>query len=390
MKKSFIHQQQEISFVKNSFTQYLIDKLGIVEVQGPILSQVGDGMQDNLNGVEHPVSVHVKRIPNAEYEVVHSLAKWKRHTLARFGFNEGEGLFVHMKALRPDEEELDPIHSIYVDQWDWEKVIPNGRRNIEYLKETVEQVYKAIRLTELAVGSVRRRCSKSRSSGLCNSVTRHCGFVHSKENDPVLPAFRQRRHQRVIRVKENPRIRRLVQTARKKSLRVGEFAVSIQLIAKEIRHDGDPRHEGAGCFGESGLIRFQNMYDGLSARPRILSNTKAFDQRRREAGRKVGAGDIGNNRKSSVFEHFRDHMCRRRLTGRSGYGNHCLSVRELPNNIRTDSDRDAAGQRRRASPEKAQNRGDGSGGSYGDGGTEVHALIPPLFSLIKDRNASKR
>ena len=151
MKKSFIHQQQEISFVKNTFTQYLIDKLDIVEVQGPILSQVGDGMQDNLNGVEHPVSVYVKRIPDAEYEVVHSLAKWKRHTLARFGFNEGEGLFVHMKALRPDEDDLDPIHSIYVDQWDWEKVIPNGRRNIEYLKETVEQVYKAIRLTELAV-----------------------------------------------------------------------------------------------------------------------------------------------------------------------------------------------------------------------------------------------
>ena len=151
MKKSFIHQQQEISFVKNTFTQYLIDKLDLVEVQGPILSQVGDGMQDNLNGVEHPVSVHVKRIPDAEYEVVHSLAKWKRHTLARFGFNEGEGLFVHMKALRPDEDDLDPIHSIYVDQWDQEKVIPNGRRNIEYLKETVEQVYKAIRLTELAV-----------------------------------------------------------------------------------------------------------------------------------------------------------------------------------------------------------------------------------------------
>ena len=66
MKKSFIHQQQEISFVKNTFTQYLIDKLDIVEVQGPILSQVGDGMQDNLNGIENHVSVHVKRIPDAE------------------------------------------------------------------------------------------------------------------------------------------------------------------------------------------------------------------------------------------------------------------------------------------------------------------------------------
>ncbi|HEM5984773.1 TPA: aspartate--ammonia ligase [Streptococcus suis] len=151
MKKSFIHQQEEISFVKNTFTQYLKDKLEIVEVQGPILSRVGDGIQDNLSGVENAVTVNVKLIPDATYEVVHSLAKWKRHTLARFGFNEGEGLFVHMKALRPDEDSLDPIHSVYVDQWDWEKVIPDGRRNLAYLKETVEQIYKAIRLTELAV-----------------------------------------------------------------------------------------------------------------------------------------------------------------------------------------------------------------------------------------------
>lgn len=151
MKKSFIYQQEEISFVKNTFTQYLKDKLEIVEVQGPILSRVGDGMQDNLSGVENAVTVNVKLIPDATYEVVHSLAKWKRHTLARFGFNEGEGLFVHMKALRPDEDSLDPIHSVYVDQWDWEKVIPKGCRNLSYLKETVEQIYKAIRLTELAV-----------------------------------------------------------------------------------------------------------------------------------------------------------------------------------------------------------------------------------------------
>ncbi|MDQ0223470.1 aspartate--ammonia ligase [Streptococcus moroccensis] len=151
MKKSFIHQQEEISFVKNTFTQYLKDKLEIVEVQGPILSRVGDGMQDNLSGIEHPVSVNVKLIPEHTFEVVHSLAKWKRHTLARFGFNDGEGLFVHMKALRPDEDDLDPTHSVYVDQWDWEKVIPNGKRNLAYLKETVEQIYKAIRLTELAV-----------------------------------------------------------------------------------------------------------------------------------------------------------------------------------------------------------------------------------------------
>ena len=151
MKKSFILQQQEISFVKNTFTQNLIEQLGIIEVQGPILSQVGNGMQDNLSGIEKAVQVHVKQIPNAVFEVVHSLAKWKRHTLARFHFKEGEGLFVHMKALRPDEDSLDPTHSVYVDQWDWEKVIPEGRRNFAYLKETVNAIYRAIRLTELAV-----------------------------------------------------------------------------------------------------------------------------------------------------------------------------------------------------------------------------------------------
>ena len=151
MKKSFILQQNEISFVKNTFTQYLIDKLGVIEVQGPILSQVGNGMQDNLSGIEKAVQVNVKCIPDATFEVVHSLAKWKRHTLGRFGFQEGEGLFVHMKALRPDEDSLDPTHSVYVDQWDWEKVIPAGHRNFGYLKETVNEIYKAIRLTELAV-----------------------------------------------------------------------------------------------------------------------------------------------------------------------------------------------------------------------------------------------
>lgn len=172
MKKSFIHQQEEISFVKNTFTQYLKDKLEVVEVQGPILSRVGDGMQDNLSGVENAVKVNVKLIPDASYEVVHSLAKWKRHTLARFGFNEGEGLFVHMKALRPDEDSLDPTHSVYVDQWDWEKVIPDGRRNLAYLKETVEQIYKAIRLTELAV-----EARYDIDSILPKQIT----FVHSEE-----------------------------------------------------------------------------------------------------------------------------------------------------------------------------------------------------------------
>ena len=172
MKKSFIHQQEEISFVKTTFTQYLKDKLEVVEVQGPILSRVGDGMQDNLSGVENAVSVKVLQIPDATYEVVHSLAKWKRHTLARFHFKEGEGLFVHMKALRPDEDSLDQTHSVYVDQWDWEKVIPEGRRNFAYLKETVRSIYRAIRLTELAVEA---------RFDIPSSLPKEITFIHSED-----------------------------------------------------------------------------------------------------------------------------------------------------------------------------------------------------------------
>lgn len=151
MKKSFILQQQEISFVKDTFSRKLAEHLGLVEVQGPILSQVGNGIQDNLSGKEKAVQVKVKQIEDATFEVVHSLAKWKRHTLARFDFKPGEGLFVHMKALRPDEDSLDPTHSVFVDQWDWEKVIPEGRRDLAYLKETVRSIYAAMRETQKMV-----------------------------------------------------------------------------------------------------------------------------------------------------------------------------------------------------------------------------------------------
>ncbi|MFD0966705.1 aspartate--ammonia ligase [Seminibacterium arietis] len=172
MKKSFILQQQEISFTKNTFTEKLLQHLGLVEVQGPILSQVGNGIQDNLSGTEKAVQVNVKQITNATFEVVHSLAKWKRHTLARFGFAENEGLFVHMKALRPDEDSLDQTHSVYVDQWDWEKVIPAGQRNLAYLKETVRSIYQAILDTENEVS-----CKFSLEKFLPQEIT----FVHSED-----------------------------------------------------------------------------------------------------------------------------------------------------------------------------------------------------------------
>ena len=189
MEKSFILQQQEISFVKNTFTDKLIEHLGIIEVQGPILSQVGNGMQDNLSGKEKAVQVNVKMIEDAVFEVVHSLAKWKRHTLARFGFNEGEGLFVHMKALRPDEDSLDQTHSVYVDQWDWEKVIPAGQRNLAYLKDTVRAIYTAMLETEAAVHA---------KFGLPRFLPQEITFIHSEDLVQRYPGMTDKQRENAI------------------------------------------------------------------------------------------------------------------------------------------------------------------------------------------------
>jgi len=189
MKKSFILQQQEISFAKNTFTEKLAEHLGIVEVQGPILSQVGNGIQDNLSGAEKAVQVNVKQITDATFEVVHSLAKWKRHTLARFNFAQGEGLFVHMTALRPDEDSLDQTHSVYVDQWDWEKVISAEQRNLYYLKETVRAIYAAILETEEAV---------SKKFGLATFLPKDIQFVHSEELVQRFPNMNDKERENAI------------------------------------------------------------------------------------------------------------------------------------------------------------------------------------------------
>lgn len=151
MKISFKEQQQRISFVKQFFADKLAENLSLIEVQAPLLSKVGDGVQDNLSGTENAVQVKVKTINDAQFEVVHSLAKWKRKILSDHHFTVGEGLYANMKALRPDEDRLSPIHSVYVDQWDWEKVIRPEDRNLTYLKQTVEKIYSAIKATEKAV-----------------------------------------------------------------------------------------------------------------------------------------------------------------------------------------------------------------------------------------------
>ncbi|RUO72913.1 aspartate--ammonia ligase [Idiomarina ramblicola] len=148
MKSQYMLQQQKIQFVKACFTQQLQLQLGLIEVQSPLLSELGSGVQDDLSGWEKAVAVKVKAVPDKDYEVVHSLAKWKRFTLGRYGFGAGEGIVTQMKALRPDEEALGSVHSVYVDQWDWEKVINEEQRSLAYLTKTVERIYAALRQTE--------------------------------------------------------------------------------------------------------------------------------------------------------------------------------------------------------------------------------------------------
>ncbi|WP_042150518.1 MULTISPECIES: aspartate--ammonia ligase [unclassified Pseudoalteromonas] len=173
MSSQYIKSQVQISKAKQLFSAQLESKLGLIEVQAPILAQVGDGIQDNLSGHEKAVEVKVKSLPEKEYEVVHSLAKWKRKTLGEYGFSIGEGIYTHMKALRPDEEKLSPIHSVFVDQWDWEKVIcESTERSLDYLKSTVTTLYSAIKATELELDKL-----YDLKPFLPESIT----FIHSQE-----------------------------------------------------------------------------------------------------------------------------------------------------------------------------------------------------------------
>ena len=139
--------QVAIKTVKDFFQTMLAERLQLLRVSAPLFVDPASGLNDNLNGVERPVTFDIKYQDAREAEIVHSLAKWKRYALKKYGFHAGEGLYTDMNAIRRDEEP-DNIHSIYVDQWDWEKIITKEERNIETLKSTVRILYKILRKTE--------------------------------------------------------------------------------------------------------------------------------------------------------------------------------------------------------------------------------------------------
>ncbi|MBP5151540.1 MAG: aspartate--ammonia ligase, partial [Lachnospiraceae bacterium] len=139
--------QVAIKTVKDAFQPILSDRLNLLRVSAPLFVDPTHGLNDNLNGVERPVSFGIKEQNEYTAEVVQSLAKWKRYALHRYGFAPGEGLYTDMNAIRRDED-TDNIHSIFVDQWDWEKIITKEERNLDTLKNVVREVYKAVRKTE--------------------------------------------------------------------------------------------------------------------------------------------------------------------------------------------------------------------------------------------------
>ena len=142
--------EQGIKLIKEFFQQNLSTELRLRRVTAPLFVLKGLGINDDLNGVERPVTFPIKDLGEAQAEVVHSLAKWKRLTLAEYEVEPGYGVYTDMNAIRADEE-LDNLHSLYVDQWDWEAVITREQRTVGFLKDIVRRIYAAILRTEFLV-----------------------------------------------------------------------------------------------------------------------------------------------------------------------------------------------------------------------------------------------
>ncbi|MDY5246774.1 MAG: aspartate--ammonia ligase [Ligilactobacillus salivarius] len=147
LKLSIRETQEAIRYIRETFQDEFGKEMGLNRVSAPMYVEKSSGINDNLNGYEKPVSFTMKDMPGETIEVVHSLAKWKRMALKKYGFGLHEGLYTNMNAIRKDED-LDNFHSSYVDQWDWEKVISKDERNEKTLKETVELIFKVVKHME--------------------------------------------------------------------------------------------------------------------------------------------------------------------------------------------------------------------------------------------------
>jgi aspartate--ammonia ligase len=139
--------EKAIKLIKDFFQLNLAEALNLRRVTAPLFVRSGTGINDDLNGVERPISFKIKNMNDAKAEIVQSLAKWKRLMLANLKIDLSEGIYTDMNAIRPDEQ-LDNLHSLYVDQWDWERVISREERNLEFLQTAVNKIYQVIKKTE--------------------------------------------------------------------------------------------------------------------------------------------------------------------------------------------------------------------------------------------------
>ncbi len=170
--------EKAIKFVKDTFEQIFSESMHLLRISAPLFVSADSGLNDNLNGVERPVSFGIREIPDSDMEIVHSLAKWKRQALRDYGFGMHEGLYTDMNAIRRDED-IDNLHSIYVDQWDWEKVISEADRTKEYLENTVRVIVRALAATELAACAM--------FPALENSIDPNVTFITSQELEDKYP-----------------------------------------------------------------------------------------------------------------------------------------------------------------------------------------------------------
>lgn len=187
VKSELYELEKAISDVKSYFADALASKLNLFKVEAPLIVEKGTGINDDLNGIENPVTVHAASFPEKQLEIVHSLAKWKRYKLAELGVEAGEGIYTDMRALRPDEI-LSEIHSIYVDQWDWEKAISQETRGLELLKETVRNIYASLKETESYVALQR---------GIAGILPEEITFIHAEELIAAYPTLspKEREHE---------------------------------------------------------------------------------------------------------------------------------------------------------------------------------------------------
>lgn len=174
--------QKAISLLKRLFEDRLGALLNLHRVSAPLFVAENSGLNDNLNGVERPVSFDILR-SDVRAEVVQSLAKWKRMALKRYGFYPGKGLYTDMDAIRRDEDELDNLHSVYVDQWDWEKVILPENRNIDYLKLTVMDIVTAICDTQDTMQAIYPQLQS------LGKLERRVSFVTTQELEDMYPEY---------------------------------------------------------------------------------------------------------------------------------------------------------------------------------------------------------